>query len=84
MIFTSRAKLEDMKLRAQYLDLVEFSLMRGDTESAKFFGDFSKKLKERIETHDYTEEDKMYDNLVKLDKAWADLSTEDMKTPPEA
>jgi len=83
-MFVSRGKLYDMKLRANYLELVEICVRKGDTENAKFFGEFSKKLKERIDTHDYAEEDALYAAVDEIDKEWADLSTQVAETPPEA
>jgi len=59
-MIASPTRIEDMKIRQTMLDALESCLALGFNEHAKDIGEASRKIKERIDTHDYTQEDKNY------------------------
>ncbi len=70
----SKGKEYDLKFRAQLLDLTEICLTKGKVEDAKYFGNYSKLLKERIQNHDYKEEDELYKTAEEIDRRFSTLT----------
>lgn len=54
----SASRREDQKARADMLECMEICLRNGLTEEAREIGKASATLKKRIDTHDYSKENK--------------------------
>lgn len=59
----SQSKLEDMAARDMMLEAMEIMIRTGDMESAKSFGESARKMKERIQTKDYSGEDAVLEKI---------------------
>jgi len=64
-MIASPTRIEDMKIRQDMLDALESCLALGLTSHAKDIGEASTALKTRIDTKDYTREDKHTEWLKK-------------------
>jgi len=75
-MIVSRAKTEDMRVRALMLDAIELQVRTGRTEDAKATGQASQALAQKIKTHDYSKED-LYLAWESARMAWTEGKTTD-------
>ena len=79
-MIASKTKKEDVEFRASCLELMLFFATRyqkkgnqKDLDQAKFYGDISSKLKKKIETYDYSEDDRIRNEIDAACQVQADL-----------
>lgn len=63
-------KEKDREMRLLTLEAMDIALQKGDVERAKELGLTAKRLKERIETHDYTKDDEQTERIDSLLKEY--------------
>ena len=63
-MIASPSRLEDQRIRLMMLEVMEICLRHGDINTAKNIGESSATIKRRIDTHDYSGEDR-WDRLCK-------------------
>ena len=65
----SPAQIEDMKIRTLMLEATEICVRNGLMEHAKDIGAASKKMAQRIATHDYKHEDAVLESVNNFGKS---------------
>jgi len=82
MAITSKGRMYDMGVRSSVMEVMRVCIRMYEKtkekkwfDEAMYFGEESKRLKTRIETHDYKNEDESYRVVDDIDRRWNSLSS---------
>lgn len=70
MEWVSPAKELDRQARVSMLEGMEIAIRTGDMETAKSLGESARKMKEQIETKDYTIDDAVLERCKIIETNW--------------